>query len=471
MPFPAGLTLVTVHGRIDALPTGGASGQVRFDRAYALVGGADNSIVPPRPEYATLDAAGEFTITLPATNDPDWTPVGWAYQVEVNTSAGLIRGSLQLDYLVTAVELADLLQVDGTAVPGTTYIALSARGAALGVAALDVDGDVNDAAGNKITGGGGGGGGTPSGSVVSETAYGQSASAGNVTAYSRGNHTHGTPALPTAADVGAEPAGVVAAHVALPDPHTQYALAAANTIALNLKAPLASPTFTGTVAGITKAMVGLGSVDNTADTAKPVSTAQLTALNLKADLASPALTGTPTAPTQTALNNSTRLATTAYVEAAVAAGGGGGTAATFARGYVTSGDVTPGLTAAWTPVSGLAFSLAAVAGDEVEFTMNGLLSQTATAFFDLAVLVSGSIVRYASTGTASPTAAGEGDGAIYPLNASTLRPLSAYFSLAVASGDLTGGTVTFALIYKGDALGKVYASANYPLRWRIRNDH
>ena len=44
--------------------------------------------------------------------------------------------------------------------------------------------------------------------------------------------------------------------------------------ALALKAPLASPTFTGTVSGITKAMVGLSSVDNTADTAKPVSTAQ-----------------------------------------------------------------------------------------------------------------------------------------------------------------------------------------------------
>jgi len=44
------------------------------------------------------------------------------------------------------------------------------------------------------------------------------------------------------------------------------------------KAPLASPTFTGTVSGITKTMVGLGSVDNTADSAKPVSTAQATAI-------------------------------------------------------------------------------------------------------------------------------------------------------------------------------------------------
>ena len=47
---------------------------------------------------------------------------------------------------------------------------------------------------------------------------------------------------------------------------------------LDLKAPLASPTFTGTVSGVTKTHVGLGSVDNTADTAKPVSTAQATAI-------------------------------------------------------------------------------------------------------------------------------------------------------------------------------------------------
>lgn len=66
----------------------------------------------------------------------------------------------------------------------------------------------------------------------------------------------------------------------------------AQQTALNLKANLASPTFTGTVAGITKSMVGLGNVDNTADTAKPVSTAQQTALDLKANLASPTFTGT-----------------------------------------------------------------------------------------------------------------------------------------------------------------------------------
>ena len=48
-------------------------------------------------------------------------------------------------------------------------------------------------------------------------------------------------------------------------------------------APKASPTFTGTVSGITASMVGLGNVDNTSDANKPVSTATQTALNSKLD--------------------------------------------------------------------------------------------------------------------------------------------------------------------------------------------
>jgi hypothetical protein len=76
-------------------------------------------------------------------------------------------------------------------------------------------------------------------------------------------------------------------------------------------------------AGLVKGDVGLGNVDNTSDANKPVSTATQTALDLKANLASPTFTGTPTLPTgtiattQTAGNNSTAVATTAYVQTAV----------------------------------------------------------------------------------------------------------------------------------------------------------
>jgi hypothetical protein len=51
--------------------------------------------------------------------------------------------------------------------------------------------------------------------------------------------------------------------------------------ALDLKANLDSPTFTGPVGGITKSMVGLPNVDNTSDANKPVSTATQAALDAK----------------------------------------------------------------------------------------------------------------------------------------------------------------------------------------------
>ena len=99
-------------------------------------------------------------------------------------------------------------------------------------------------------------------------------------------------------------------------------------------APLASPTFTGTVSGIDKTMVGLTEVENTSDVDKPVSTATQTALDLKAPIADPTFTGTTTATTfsgdfngtintattaltQSSGDSSTKVATTAFVAAAV----------------------------------------------------------------------------------------------------------------------------------------------------------
>jgi len=92
---------------------------------------------------------------------------------------------------------------------------------------------------------------------------------------------------------------------------------------LNDKAPLASPTFTGTVSGVTKSHVGLGNVDNTTDANKPVSTATQSALDLKANLAGPSFTGTTSAVDLTLSGNLTlsgaptsalQAATKAYVD-------------------------------------------------------------------------------------------------------------------------------------------------------------
>jgi hypothetical protein len=81
----------------------------------------------------------------------------------------------------------------------------------------------------------------------------------------------------------------------------------------NKYAAMNSPTFTGTVSGITKTMVGLSSVDNTSDINKPISTAVQTTINTLAPISNPTFTGVPNAPTATYGTNTTQIATTAYV--------------------------------------------------------------------------------------------------------------------------------------------------------------
>lgn len=101
----------------------------------------------------------------------------------------------------------------------------------------------------------------------------------------------------------------------------------ATQTALNLKEPTITATTSAdyyrgdkTFQTLNKTAVGLANVDNTSDADKPVSTATQTALNLKADLASPTFTGVPTAPTAAPGTSTTQVATTAFVAAASASG-------------------------------------------------------------------------------------------------------------------------------------------------------
>jgi len=79
-------------------------------------------------------------------------------------------------------------------------------------------------------------------------------------------------------------------------------------------APKASPTFTGTVSGITKTMVGLGNVDNTSDANKPISTATQTALDAKMT------TSTYDSDADGVVNAANQLRRSVYFQGAVALG-------------------------------------------------------------------------------------------------------------------------------------------------------
>ena len=85
---------------------------------------------------------------------------------------------------------------------------------------------------------------------------------------------------------------------------------------IDLKAPLASPTFTGTP---TLPTGTIATTQAAADSTTAVATTAFvtTADNLKANLASPTFTGTPAAPTATAGTSTTQVATTAFVFSSV----------------------------------------------------------------------------------------------------------------------------------------------------------
>jgi hypothetical protein len=89
MPLPAAINLIPLHGQILAADSSGtpAAGTVTFEIEQALRDTTDHVILGPTTLTATLDATGSFTISLPATDDPDVTPQRWTYAVSVNTTA------------------------------------------------------------------------------------------------------------------------------------------------------------------------------------------------------------------------------------------------------------------------------------------------------------------------------------------------------------------------------------------------
>lgn len=166
------------------------------------------------------------------------------------------------------------------------------------------------------------------------------ASAGSVAFVSRGNHVH---KMPSASDVGAAPAtgispsaitgtAVITSDARLSDARTPTAHAASHasggtdavtlaqsqvtslTTDLAAKAPLASPTFTGTPLSTTAAVDT--NTTQIATTAYVIAQAYLkaaTAGTTYAPLASPTLTGTPLSTTAAVDTNTTQIATTAFV--------------------------------------------------------------------------------------------------------------------------------------------------------------
>jgi len=118
------LTTVQVHGEIlelDGLTP--AVGTVTFRTLIELRDVVDNIVYPPAAFVATLDLLGEFTIVLPATDNPDVLPLNWVYQVYINTATWTRTQYVQLPFAPGVTEFADLTPLDYDPCTGITAAA------------------------------------------------------------------------------------------------------------------------------------------------------------------------------------------------------------------------------------------------------------------------------------------------------------------------------------------------------------
>lgn len=97
--LPADIGTCAVYGTYIDLDGNPIAGSVSFiPRPVMLLDFVDTAVPPAPPDPGTgivaipkqvdLDAAGHFAITLPATDDPEISPLRWTYQVKENFAGG-----------------------------------------------------------------------------------------------------------------------------------------------------------------------------------------------------------------------------------------------------------------------------------------------------------------------------------------------------------------------------------------------
>lgn len=111
---------VSVHGQILEADLTPAVGTVTFRILHELRDVVDNIVITPTDFEATLDLAGEFTITLPTTDNPDILPLNWVYQVYISTETWTATQYVQIPFAPGTTEYADLTPLDHNPCTGVT---------------------------------------------------------------------------------------------------------------------------------------------------------------------------------------------------------------------------------------------------------------------------------------------------------------------------------------------------------------
>jgi hypothetical protein len=202
---------------------------------------------------------------------------------------------------------------------------------------------------------------------------------------------------------------------------------------------------TSQITGLTKSSVGLGNVDNTSDANKPVSTAQQSAFDLKANIASPTFTGTVTLPANTV--TTTFIADSAVTTAKLA--DGSVTAAKLANTTVTAGSYG---------AAGSVGTFTVDAQGRLTSASNSAISITASQISDKATSLVTSVA-----GTSGQIAVSGSNGAVtisLPSNVTISNDLVVTGDLTVQGNTVTLNTATLTVEDKNIVLGNVATPTN-----------
>ena len=120
MALGANINTVTITGNYVDYEGNAIQGQVRFTLGDVLRSGIDDQMIAPSSVVVAL-SAGAFTVTLPATNDPDVVPNPFTYTVEESFPGGRTY-TISIPYdTAGSLDLADL---SPTPTLATNYVQL-----------------------------------------------------------------------------------------------------------------------------------------------------------------------------------------------------------------------------------------------------------------------------------------------------------------------------------------------------------
>ena len=119
---------VTVHGKytFPNVVTGSnvpSSGVVEFIPSVPVIRDATGNQILAGRVKVRLDASGEFTVELPATDDDTLEPSGFYYTVSAKLDASRLDAfAIELPAATPSVELADLIVIDPDTLDRPIYL-------------------------------------------------------------------------------------------------------------------------------------------------------------------------------------------------------------------------------------------------------------------------------------------------------------------------------------------------------------